>query len=85
MTSFADARRQFQQNWESWDTSRDSQIDSKDVMSFDKNGDGVLDMNEVETLAEQLSSQVTIPFPLTIASGAHRLPYISDGLQQLVA
>ena len=44
----------------SWDKDQDGKIDVHDLMlGFDEDNDGVLDGNEIQNLATQLSSQVT--------------------------
>lgn len=57
--SLADIKAKLQQNWSTWDTSGDNKLDATDFLSaFDKNKDGQLDSDELQQLAQQLSSQL---------------------------
>ena len=59
MSSLSDIRASLQSNWEAWDVTGDSKIDGSDFLyTFDKNKDGSLGRDELNALAEQLSSQL---------------------------
>jgi chromosome segregation ATPase len=59
MSSLSDIKASLQNNWSSWDVSGDGKIDANDFLAaFDKNKDGVVGKDELQALADQLSSQL---------------------------
>jgi len=59
MSSLADIKASLQSNWSAWDTTGDGKIDANDFLAaFDKNKDGVVGKDELQALADQLSSQL---------------------------
>jgi chromosome segregation ATPase len=57
--SLSDIRAKLQNNWGTWDKSGDGKIEKEELFSaFDSNNDGILDKNEIQILAKQLSAQL---------------------------
>jgi chromosome segregation ATPase len=57
--SLSDIKASLQSNWAAWDATNDGKIDANDFLSaFDKNKDGNLGKDELQGLADQLSSQL---------------------------
>mmetsp|Transcript_9108 Transcript_9108/g.13709 ORF Transcript_9108/g.13709 Transcript_9108/m.13709 type:complete len:805 (-) Transcript_9108:229-2643(-) len=59
MSSLSDIKASLQNNWAVWDSSGDGKLDSTDFLAaFDKNKDGSLGKDELQALADQLSTQL---------------------------
>jgi len=57
--SIEDIKNQLSANWKTWDDNEDGKLDSGDLLGrFDTDGDGVISENELEQIAEQLSTQL---------------------------
>lgn len=58
-SSLSDIKASLQSNWTAWDASGDGKIDAHDFLTaFDKNKDGSIGKDELQALADQLSSQL---------------------------
>jgi chromosome segregation ATPase len=58
-SSLSDIKASLQNNWAAWDVSGDGKIDANDFLTaFDKNKDGSIGKDELQALADQLSSQL---------------------------
>mmetsp|Transcript_8766 Transcript_8766/g.13100 ORF Transcript_8766/g.13100 Transcript_8766/m.13100 type:complete len:805 (+) Transcript_8766:94-2508(+) len=59
MSSLSDIKSSLESNWRQWDSTGDGKLDSTDFLaSFDRNKDGSLGKDELQALADQLSTQL---------------------------
>lgn len=56
--SLLNIKNKLRENWAGMGSNHDGRLDARDMMSYDKDGDGKLDRDEVEVVTRQLSAQM---------------------------